>query len=178
MASAKNESSSDGIHVTRRPDGRFSEQRTKEDVRSSENAKPSQEDTGKVLPVVPNESGLAPLLSGEEPAHSQTSRSEADVTCERCPDCHVPIGSKHKAGCDVEQCPHCGQQALLCDGFDSNDTRRQPWTGMWPDEADAKRLGFFIGDDPSRPDLNRLPTECVWNFDRQRWELRPLGDED
>jgi hypothetical protein len=83
-----------------------------------------------------------------------------------------------KDGCDVEQCPHCGQQALLCDGFDSNDTRRQPWTGMWPGEADAKRLGFFVGDDPSHPDLNRLPTECVWNTDRQRWELQPLSNDD
>ena len=46
-----------------------------------------------------------------------------------CPDCGVPVGEKHKDGCDVERCPHCGGQALGCVGFDPNDPRPEPWTG-------------------------------------------------
>ena len=79
-----------------------------------------------------------------------------------CPDCGVPIGEKHEDGCDVERCPHCGGQALGCLGFDPNDLRRQPWDGRWPGEADAERLGFFIGGDRSLPDINRLFAECRW----------------
>jgi hypothetical protein len=43
------------------------------------------------------------------------------------PDCGVALGEKHKDGCDVERCPHCGGQALGCDGFDPNDSRTVDW---------------------------------------------------
>ena len=92
---------------------------------------------------------------------------------DHCPDCGVPIGEKHEDGCDVERCPHCGGQALGCVGFDPNDLRRQPWDGRWPGEADAERLGFFIGGDRSLPDINRLFAECRWNPEAQRWEHDP-----
>jgi len=85
-----------------------------------------------------------------------------------CPDC-VPVGEKHKDGCDVERCPHCGGQALGCVGFDPNDPRREPWTG----EADCERLGFFVNGDRSLPELNRLFAECRWNPEQQRWEHDP-----
>jgi hypothetical protein len=32
-----------------------------------------------------------------------------------CPDCGTPIGEYHKRHCDVEQCPHCGDQRVVCD---------------------------------------------------------------
>jgi len=47
----------------------------------------------------------------------------------------------------VERCPDCGGQALGCVGFDPDDPRGKPWTGKWPGEADAERLGFFVGAD-------------------------------
>jgi hypothetical protein len=79
-------------------------------------------------------------------------------------------------GCDVERCPHCGHAALGCVGFDPNDLRREVWDGKWPGEADAERLGFFVGGDRSFPDLNRLFRECVWNPDQQRWEQPTRSD--
>jgi hypothetical protein len=88
------------------------------------------------------------------------------------PDCRVPIGARHKEGCDVEQCPHCGGQALGCVGFDPNDPRREVWGGKWPGEADCERLGFSVNGDRDFPDLNRLFAECVWNAEAQRWETR------
>ena len=33
------------------------------------------------------------------------------MTLGPCPDCGAPIGEPHRAGCDVEHCPHCGWQA-------------------------------------------------------------------
>jgi hypothetical protein len=96
---------------------------------------------------------------------------------DNCPDCGVALGRKHKDGCDVERCPHCGGQALGCVGFNRNDTRREPWTGKWPGEADCERLGYFVGGDPQFPDLNRLFRDCVWNRERQRWEERLTRSE-
>lgn len=94
-----------------------------------------------------------------------------------CPDCGARVGEKHKDGCDVERCPHCGWQALGCAHFHPDDPRRQAWDGRWPGEADCERLGFFVGGDLSFPDLNRLFTECDWNPERQRWEERPTSVE-
>jgi hypothetical protein len=88
-----------------------------------------------------------------------------------CPDCGVIIGQLHEIGCDVERCPCCGVQALGSGCFDPNDSRRQPWDGKWPGDADCERLGFFVNGNPKFPDLNRLLTACIWNADAQRWEL-------
>jgi hypothetical protein len=66
---------------------------------------------------------------------------------------------------------------LGCVGFDANDTRRQPWDGKWPGEADCARLGFFVGGNRYFPDINRLFAECRWNPDAQRWEHEPPGEQ-
>jgi hypothetical protein len=35
---------------------------------------------------------------------------------ERCNDCGVKRGEYHHAGCDVEECPNCHHQMLMCSG--------------------------------------------------------------
>jgi hypothetical protein len=80
------------------------------------------------------------------------------------------LGEKHKDGCDVERCPHCGWQALGCAHFQPDDPRRQAWDGKWPGEADWERLGFFVDGNRALPDTTRLFAECDWNPERQRWE--------
>ncbi len=32
----------------------------------------------------------------------------------RCPDCGVAMGGLHHPGCDMETCPVCGWQLLMC----------------------------------------------------------------
>jgi hypothetical protein len=32
-----------------------------------------------------------------------------------CPDCGVRKGQLHVRGCDIEECPVCGKQAIACD---------------------------------------------------------------
>ena len=75
-----------------------------------------------------------------------------------CPDCGARVGEKHKDGCEVERCPHCGGQALGCVGFDPNDPRREPWMGKWPGEADLlvlcqRRAARYL------PPVRRVPLE-------------------
>lgn len=33
----------------------------------------------------------------------------------RCPDCNANVGEYHHYGCDMEDCPRCGQQLIICD---------------------------------------------------------------
>ena len=61
-----------------------------------------------------------------------------------CPDCGVGPGEFHKAGCDIEQCPYCGQQLISC------RCRRTPplddhipWSGVWPGVAECHEFGWF-----------------------------------
>lgn len=102
----------------------------------------------------------------------------------RCPNCRAPIGGLHDLLCDIEICPHCGGQALLCSSFDLEDPRRMPWTGEWPGAAEAAALFGWSRWDPAGrqfvpcaashpdalPELTRLPKECQWNAERQCWE--------
>lgn len=51
-----------------------------------------------------------------------------------CPDCGTKIGQAHQDGCDIERCPHCGQQWIGCQCKD-HDPSKTLWTGDLPDSA-------------------------------------------
>lgn len=107
-----------------------------------------------------------------------------------CPDCGAGINVKHDASCDVARCLATGRQRIGCEfgsvfgGDEDHDCGRDVWTGYWPGEVDAARLGFWCrpvgaGFEPcgpdhpdAMPDLNRLTRECQWNSAEKRWELR------
>lgn len=36
-----------------------------------------------------------------------------------CHDCNAPAGAYHHAGCDMERCPTCGLQAMMCEHCDA-----------------------------------------------------------
>jgi hypothetical protein len=62
-----------------------------------------------------------------------------------CPGCGTAPGEWHHRGCDIEQCPYCGGQAVCCDSEDDliplDDRLR--WTGLWPGEAEAITFRWF-----------------------------------
>ena len=39
---------------------------------------------------------------------------EDDPNLQRCPDCGTPRHQPHHPGCDVERCPYCGNQLIMC----------------------------------------------------------------
>lgn len=98
-----------------------------------------------------------------------------------CHDCGVLPGQVHHDGCDVARCLQTGLQRLSCTG--RHDCGNDAWTGQWPGEADAIRLGWYAkltdagwercgSDDPDAwPDLNRLnPMTARWDKNTRRWE--------
>src|SRR3954451_22411642 len=96
-----------------------------------------------------------------------------------CPACGANVGELHRAGCDVEPCPHCGRQLSSCGHFQfgsSNgppDHMRLPWEGEWHGELECREFGWYSkltpdgpgyvpcgADEPgASPDLNRLRRE-------------------
>lgn len=127
------------------------------------------------------------------------------MTDRNCNDCGTEPGTAHGGNCDVARCTRTGMQRISCgigtpsfDGaaltgwaeFDPHpgeDCGEDIWTGQWPGEADAIRLGwwsyFVPNGDPSwvrcgpdhpeaTPDLNRLAIDGTWNRELLRWEAR------
>jgi hypothetical protein len=114
-----------------------------------------------------------------------------------CPDCGVKPGEKHKPGCDIERCPHCGGQALMClsdesgellagcDEMPVTDEELLPWTGSWPGDKECEEYGFWCkmvmgkgwvicanNDPEAEHDKNRLHRECVWSMKDKKFVLR------
>lgn len=92
-----------------------------------------------------------------------------------CPDCGVQPGQWHIRGCDIKQCPYCGDQSVYCDPDDDPiplDDRLR-WTGLWPGESEAIKYRWYCRLTPQgwrscRPDalgaildLNRVGREMA-----------------
>jgi hypothetical protein len=121
-----------------------------------------------------------------------------------CHDCRAQPGQPHEDGCDTAVCLRTGMQRLqcglrpvmalgefvdleVCDPHPGEDCGKDIWTGQWPGEADAIRMGwwsYFVPygnpswvqcgpDHPdATPDLNRLAIDGKWNRELLRWEAR------
>jgi hypothetical protein len=100
-----------------------------------------------------------------------------------CPCCGAKPGEWHRRGCDVEQCPHCGGQAVRCDSnadpIPLDDRLR--WTGQWPGEAEAVEFRWYARLTPkgwrscrpeahgAMPDLNRVRRGMTWDRAEKRF---------
>jgi hypothetical protein len=74
------------------------------------------------------------------------------MTKKKCPGCGAAPGDWHVCGCDIEQCPYCGGQAVTCDSDDDPiplDDRLR-WTGLWPGEAEAIKFSVVLQVDAER----------------------------
>lgn len=105
-----------------------------------------------------------------------------------CPDCGVPPGELHNENCDVDRCPFCGRQLLMC-GTDRKcpeptEEDLIPWSGVWPGIEECVEFGWFCkpgktgwepcsADDPkAEADLNRLAADGIWDKDAKRFRMR------
>ena len=130
--------------------------------------------------LIPNE---AEKLWSE--AWSETEPSASELR-ERCPDCGVAVGERHRPGCDIERCPLCGGQLLscACTGKELYGLPFIPWTGEFPGNSECREYGLYAKFVPNRgwvpcgkdeegatEDLNRLHELGTWDAERQRWVL-------
>ena len=60
-----------------------------------------------------------PIRYGQERRHQGPN----GMPPERCDDCRARLGHYHHPGCDMEDCPRCGRQAITCG------------CGEWPEGA-------------------------------------------
>jgi hypothetical protein len=112
-----------------------------------------------------------------------------------CMRCDALVGEWHELGCQMEGCPYCGGQLLLCLWFgcpavlsDPPDWSppqddRIPWDGLGLGVKECLEFGFLypgptVSGDPCEPDLfpdlNRLLANAVWSRRRKRFVL-PKG---
>lgn len=94
---------------------------------------------------------------------------------EKCPDCQVSPGSRHKDGCDVARCTRCGKQALQC-----GIHRRAPvtrWTGQWPGQAECEEFGWYsYWCDPEPGEEYGKWVRCDKDHPKAGADLNRLGD--
>lgn len=112
-------------------------------------------------------------------------RLDENTADNACPDCGVDVDEEHIPGCDVERCPECGRQRLLCGC--PEELPSLPWTGEWPGKAECQDFGWWAIRNPNGPgwisvpagtagateDLNRLYRDATWDKDQRRWVKKP-----
>lgn len=78
-------------------------------------------------PIVIDGQPYAPIRHGSE------TRFIWPPHIPRCHDCWVAAGDVHHHGCDMEECPACGEQSISCDclwaGEEDDD---EEWAGDVP----------------------------------------------
>lgn len=133
--------------------------------------------------------GLTLVSPTEEGIRNSTASPQATPAGNRrpstpCPDCGALPGDMHTIMCDVERCPHCGDQLISC-GCECDLTKpRLPWTGEWPGVMECREFDWYAKlvpgqdwqvcnktDPQAREDLNRLNRDAVWSKDLGRFVL-------
>jgi hypothetical protein len=120
---------------------------------------------------------------------------------EECHDCGARPGQYHQLGCDVERCPRCGGQLLMCLMCTCPESEpdepwppplddRMAWTGEWPGKKECREFGWYAKRNPAgpgwvpcgpqekgaSPDVCRLPTESEWDRREKRYVRTTLTE--
>lgn len=113
----------------------------------------------------------------------------------KCNDCGAAPGEMHMSGCDVEQCPLCGGQAISCEcvyvvngisSFDELEERHPDVFHNGPTEAmtqvfDAEIQKYggrlpWTGEWPGRAECREFDLWCYWG-DRETQEPRAFEEQ-
>lgn len=107
-----------------------------------------------------------------------------------CPVCKTPDGHFHQAGCEMEQCPECGDYLVIC-GHPRPKAARIPFAGEYIGEMEAREHGLFYkleevteeagteyvpcapNDPGARPWCQDVLERGRWDKRRRRWLLSP-----
>jgi hypothetical protein len=108
-----------------------------------------------------------------------------------CAACKARVGERHQLGCDVERCPRCGFQFIMCvecgcpesmpdETWPPPMNERLIWTGDWPGIAECHSFDLFREVRTSNgpvltEDLNRLLEETEWDRWRKRFVRTSLS---
>lgn len=112
---------------------------------------------------------------------------------DKCPDCGVAPGQTHVPGCDVEQCPRCGGQAIGCDciykvcGMDPADLEEEhpdiytngptgEMEAAWDREWESRRIPWS-GEWPGMDECREFGWYCRENPDGNPFWVRCEKDE-
>jgi hypothetical protein len=70
-----------------------------------------------------SQSVLAYEIAGAEWPRIRYGKEQDDWGADEhsCHDCRAVAGQFHAIGCDVEECPRCGGQAIMCDCEDEEE---------------------------------------------------------
>ena len=101
-----------------------------------------------------------------------------------CPGCRTSKGALHVVGCDLEQCPACGDELEAC-ACPGQPAGRVAFGGEFPGTSAARHFGWFVRytdhgwercaetDDGAIEDLHRVHAEACWIPERQDWVRHP-----
>lgn len=105
-----------------------------------------------------------------------------------CHDCRAKPGELHDPGCDTEQCPECGRQAISCEHgkdvlYEDGELweKRLPWTGVMSMIEEAVEYDLFVRWQGGRwvkcekdnreamPSRNDVLRHCLWDREKKRF---------
>lgn len=80
-----------------------------------------------------------------------------------CGDCGVLLGSFHHPGCDIEQCPSCGEQALMCGCADNSE---DPGDDLVDVPVAIEIMAQLLTNSPEWDHVNILPVAVCGHVGR------------
>lgn len=96
------------------------------------------------------------------------------------------MGALHVAGCDLEQCPECGDELAAC-ACPAEPAERVAFGGEFPGTSAARHFGWFTRytdqgwercsetDEGAIEDLHRVHDEAFWIPERRDWVRHPAA---
>lgn len=107
-----------------------------------------------------------PWISIENPSQELLDKLYQEAlknSSQKCHDCKVDPGKRHKPGCDTAQCSICKGQLLTCD---CKNGEPDIWDGMWPGTKECYEKRYVAKWVGSRPFPGFPNSELIFDYNR------------